>query len=69
MIDLLDSLSASHSGQAELIESIKAHYRGRMWHQITDELVRLTQDSVFDQGSDLIQLFAGFIADTASNIN
>ena len=69
VIDLLDSLSASHSAQSELVESIKAHYRGKMWHQITDELVKLSADSAFDQGSDLIQLFDGFIKDTAGYIN
>ncbi len=40
-----------------------------MWHQITDELVDLTGDEVFDNGTDLITLFNGFVKDTADNIN
>jgi hypothetical protein len=69
VIDILDTLAQKHGHMADQIESIKAHYRGRMWHQITDELVNLTSDPVFESGSELIQLFEGFIGDLAPTIN
>jgi 26S proteasome regulatory subunit N9 len=36
---------------------------------ITDQLVDLTKDEVFNEGSDLITLFHGFVEDLSANIN
>ena len=40
-----------------------------MWHEITEQLVSLTQDEIFDEGSDLITLFEGFLNHLNWNIN
>lgn len=69
VIEILDNIATKHASKTDEVESIKAHYRGRMWHQITDELVALTSDEAFDSGSELIQLFQGFVQDLAPTIN
>lgn len=40
-----------------------------MWHQLTDALLEYTADHVFDEGSDLIELYNALIKDTATRIN
>ena len=40
-----------------------------MWHEITEQLASLTQAEIFDEGSDLITLFEGFLNHLNWNIN
>ena len=40
-----------------------------MWHEITEQLVELTSDEIFDEGSDLITLYEGFLVHLNKNIN
>lgn len=40
-----------------------------MWHQLTDALLEYTSNQVFDEGTDLIELYNALIKDTATRVN
>lgn len=41
----------------------------RLWHQLTDALIEYTKESVFDEGTDLIELYNSMIKDVTSRVN
>lgn len=53
----------------DLIDRIRASYKEKLWHQLTDALVEYSYKQVFDEGTDLIELYNTLIKDTSTRVN
>ena len=66
-------LSGPRSGESDrIIRRSKlrfSHISHRLWHQLTDQVLAYSNERVFDEGTDLIDLYNTLVKDVVTRVN
>ncbi|CDW85813.1 26s proteasome non-atpase regulatory subunit 13-like [Stylonychia lemnae] len=69
VLQCLDTHSRKFPQLQGSIELVTGTYKEKLWHQLTDALLNYTNERIFDEGQDLIDLYNVLIKDLTVRVN
>jgi hypothetical protein len=66
---LLNKLKSTYPQYSQLIDNTEANLSLTLWHQLSEDLVALSEKSELQRGTDLIDLYNGLIFNIESSFN
>jgi hypothetical protein len=66
---LLHTLRANYPQYSQLLESAEASLSLRLWYQLSEDLIVLSEKPELQRGSALVELYSGLILSIESSFN
>jgi hypothetical protein len=67
--ELLNILKSRYPQYSQLLDSIETNTNNRLWHQVCEDLIALSDKPELQKGDDLIKLYNGMIFNLESAFN